>query len=140
MSSNNSNPIAEIALIIISVALIAAATVLFILGKIDYTGCIAILGMVLALWGANSLYKAPSPTQQTQINAQQQSLQNVISQMMNILPVLFQVHSHPAPMAPAPVQQPVPMAPLPAPVAVSQPIQQQQVPFPPQALQIGRAS
>lgn len=126
---NNSNPIMEIALIIISVALIAAATALFILGKIDYTGCIAILGMVLALWGANSLYKAPSPSQQTQINAQQQDLQGVVSQLMNVLPVLFQVHSHPVPVAtpaqPAPVQQPVP-------VAASQPVQQ--VPFPQQAM------
>lgn len=129
--NNSNNPITEAALIIISVALIAAATVLFILGKIDYTGCIAILGMVLALWGANSLYKAPSPTQQNQIDAQQQGLQQVISQLMNVLPALFQVHSHPVPLAPAPVQQPVPIAPPPAPV-VPQSIQQQ--PFPPQAL------
>lgn len=125
--NNTNNPITEAALIIISVALIAAATVLFILGKIDYTGCIAILGMVLALWGANSLYKAPSPSQQAQIGAQQQSLQNVISQLMNVLPVLFQVHSHPVP--PAPVQQPAPIAPPPV---ASQPVQQQ--PFPQQAL------
>ena len=135
-NTNVPNPITEAALIIISVALIAAATALFILGKIDYTGCIAILGMVLALWGANSLYKAPSPSQQTQINAQQQSVQDMLSQLMNVLPVLFQVHSHPVPVAtpaqPAPVQQPAPLAPPPpAPVATPQPVQQ--VPFPPQA-------
>lgn len=133
MLNNSNNPITEAALIIISVALIAAATVLFILGKIDYTGCIAILGMTLALWGANSLYKAPSPSQQVQIGAQQQSLQDVISQLMNVLPALFQVHSHPVPTTPTPVTvvPPAPIAPPPAPV-VPQPIQQQ--PFPAQAL------
>jgi hypothetical protein len=118
---NNTNPLTEIALIVISVALIAAATALFILGKIDYTGCVTILGMALALWGANSLYKAPSPTQQSQINTQQQSLQGVISQLMNVLPALFQVHSHPVPTAPMPVTvQPAPIAPLPMPVAAPQ--------------------
>ncbi len=128
MSSNNSNPIAEIALIIISVALIVAATVLFILGKIDYTGCIAILGMALALWGANSLYKAPSSSQQAQIGAQQQSLQNVISQLMNVLPVLFQVHSHPVPTTPTPVTI---VQPAPPPVAVPPPVQPQAFTQPP---------
>ncbi len=125
MPNNPNNPITEAALIIISVTLIIDATVLFILGKIDYTGCIAILGMALALWGANSLYKAPSPSQQAQIGAQQQSLQNVISQLMNVLPVLFQVHSHPVPTTPTPVTivQPAP-TPLPTPV-VPQPVQQQ---------------
>src|SRR5260221_13301018 len=109
-NNNTNNPIPEIALIIISVTLIIAATVLFILGKIDYTGCIAILGMALALWGANSLYKAPSPSQQAQIGAQQQSLQNVISQLMNELPVVIPGHSHPAPTPPTPVTivQPAP--------------------------------
>src|SRR5260221_13565054 len=125
MPNNPNNPITEAALIIISVTLIIDATVLFILGKIDYTGCIAILGMALALWGSNSLYKAPYPSQQAQIGAQQQSLQNVISHLMNVLPVLFQVRSRPVPTPPTPVTivQPAP-TPLPTPV-VPQPVQQQ---------------
>src|SRR5258708_40095644 len=76
------------------------------------------LGVAVGRGGGNSRYKAPSSSQQAQIGAEQQSLQNVISQLMNVLPVLFQVHSHPVPTTPTPVTivQPAP-APLPPPIA-----------------------
>lgn len=133
-NTNVPNPITEAALIIISVALIAAMTTLLMLGKIDYVEAIPFLTVVAGLWGVNTALKAPSPSQQTQINAQQQSVQDMLSQLMNVLPVLFQVHSHPIPVAtpaqPTPVQQPAPLAP-PPPVA-PQPVQQ--VPFPQQSV------
>ncbi len=118
MPNNTNNPITEAALIIISVALIAAMTILFVLGKIDYVEAIPFLTVVAGLWGVSTALKAPSPSQQAQIGAQQQSLQEVISQLMNVLPVLFQVHSHPVPTTPTPVTivQPAP-APLPPPIA-----------------------
>src|SRR5260221_9186191 len=125
MPNNTNNPITEAALIIISVAIIAAMTILFVLGKIDYVEAIPFLTVVAGLWGVSTALKAPSPSQQAQIGAQQQSLQDVISQLMNVLPVLFQVHSHPVPTTPTPVTivQPAP-TPLPTPV-VPQPVQQQ---------------
>ncbi len=88
MPNNTNNPITEAALIIISVALIAAMTILFVLGKIDYVEAIPFLTVVAGLWGVSTALKAPSPSQQAQIGAQQQSLQDVISQLMNVLPVL----------------------------------------------------
>ena len=132
MPNNTNNPITEAALIIISVALIAAMTILFVLGKIDYVEAIPFLTVVAGLWGVSTALKAPSPSQQAQIGAQQQSLQGVISQLMNVLPMLFQVHSHPVPTTPTPVTivQPAPIAPLPPPVA-PQAVQQQAFTQPP---------
>jgi hypothetical protein len=126
--NNTNSPMAEINLLILSVAIIAAMTVLFVLGKIDYVEAIPFLTVVAGLYGVNTALKAPSPTQQAQLNVQQQGLQQVISQVMNVLPALFQAHSHPVPTTPT--VQPAP-APLPTPVA-PQAVQQQ--PFPPQVL------
>src|SRR5258708_19835280 len=86
------------------------------------------LGVAVGRGGGNSRYKAPSSSQQAQIGAEQQSLQNVISQLMNVLPVLFQVHSHPVPTTPTPVTI---VQPAPPPVAVPPPVQPQAFTQPP---------
>ncbi len=102
------NLVTEIGLIAVSVAIVVGAVVLLALGKIDYAEWAGAIGVVVALWGANSLYKAPSPTQQAQIGAQQsqvlyqqQQLQQLVSYALGMLPGLVQSLSQTqAPVAP----------------------------------------
>lgn len=58
------NPLTEIGVILISVALIAAATTLLVLGKIDFTGATVLYGLVAGIYGVNGAFKAASPAQQ----------------------------------------------------------------------------
>src|SRR6266566_420050 len=88
----------EMGLIIISSLAIIGAVILLVLGKIDYAGCAGLMGAALALWGANTLYKAPSPTQQAQLGAQQETLQQIASQALAVLPTFAGLlHSHTVP-------------------------------------------
>jgi hypothetical protein len=124
MQPNNNNLVAEIGLIAISVTIIIGAIVLLILGNINYVELAGMLGVVLALWGANSLYKAPSPsqqvqigTQQSQLNAQQANLQQLFSYALSMLPQLVQsLQAQPVPAQVLQTAQPTPM-PVQPPVA-----------------------
>ena len=73
------NPLAEIGIVIISVALIAAATTLLILGKIDFTGATVLYGLVAGIYGVRGAFQAPSP-------AQQETLQQLLAQVLAMLP------------------------------------------------------
>jgi len=102
MNNTSSNPsVQEIGLIIISSLAIVGAVVLFFTGKIDYAGCAGLLGGVFALWGANTLYKAPSPSQQA-------TFQQLLSDVLQTLPTFVgAMHTHlPEPVMQAPVAPP----------------------------------
>lgn len=74
-----SNPYTEIGVVVIAVALIAAATVLLVLGKADSTEATLMFGLAVGVFGVNGAYKAPSPTQQAQIAA-------LLTQVLSLLP------------------------------------------------------
>ena len=74
MQSNN--PLTEIGVIVISTALIAAATVLLVLGKVDFTAASLMFGLAAGLFGYNKALAAPSPAQQA---ALQQLLESVLA-------------------------------------------------------------
>jgi hypothetical protein len=102
MNTTSPQVFTEIGLIVISSLAIVGAVVLLFTGKIDYAGCAGLLGGVFALWGANTLYKAPSPSQQAQLGVQQDTLQQIASQALAMLPVFANLlHSHTAPPQPA---------------------------------------
>lgn len=69
----------ELGVIIVSVALIAAATTLLILGKIDFTGATVLYGLVAGIYGVRGAFQAPSP-------AQQETLQQLLAQVLAMLP------------------------------------------------------
>ena len=73
------NPFTEIGVIVISMALIAAATVLLILGKADFTGASLMFGLAVGLFGYNGALKVPSPSQQL-------ALQQLLEQVLSLLP------------------------------------------------------
>lgn len=90
----NNNPITEIGVILVSLAFIAAGTVVFVLGKVDLTGMTSILLLAAGVFGGNLVLKAPSP-------AQQAALLSLASQVLS-------QQAQPAQLvqAPAPVAQP----------------------------------
>src|SRR6267154_3620350 len=61
---NNNNPLTEISLLVLSVAMLAAMTVLLVTGKITYVEALNFLIIVAGLFGVNVAAKAPSPAQQ----------------------------------------------------------------------------
>jgi hypothetical protein len=131
----NNNPSTEIGVIMLSIAIIAAMTVLLALGKIDYVEAVPFLTVVAGLFGVNAAIKAPSPAQQQQLLAQHQSLQSMLSQVLQALPALFQQAGTPPPVVvnnqiPAQPVAPVqPLPPVPMPAAATQPqVQQQPLP------------
>ena len=69
----------ELGVIVVSVALIAAATVLLILGKIDFTGATVLYGLVAGIYGVRGAFQAPSPQQQ-------ETLQQLLGQVLAMLP------------------------------------------------------
>jgi len=94
---SNNNPLAEIGLLVLSVAILAAMTVLLVIGKINYIEALNFLIVVAGIFGINVAAKAPSPAQQQQLSDQQASLQQLIAQLTNtILPAVFQAHTHPS--------------------------------------------
>src|SRR6266700_6358749 len=115
------NLVTEIILGILASLLIIAGAVLLYLRIIDATFATLLFGSALGLFGFNQAFKAPSPTQQAQQNAQQQNLQQLVSYALGMLPGLVQsLSQQQAPVAPPqPVQtaQPVQVqSPIPAPV------------------------
>lgn len=73
------NQLTEIGVVVIAIALIAAATTLLILGKVDFTGATVLYGLAAGLYGVNGAYKAPSPSQQL-------ALQQLLEQVLSLLP------------------------------------------------------
>jgi len=99
---NNNNPLTEIGLLVLSVAMLAAMTVLLITGKINYVEALNFLIVVAGLFGINVAAKAPSPAQQAQ-------LQQLTSQALSTLPAVVAATQQPT-------QTIVPPSPGPAPV------------------------
>ena len=95
--NNTNNPLTEVGIIVISVALIAAATVLLVLNKIDFTAATLMLGLVAGLFGIQGALKAPSP-------AQQENLKQLTSQVLSVLPTVVAATQQPAGTAAQPVQ------------------------------------
>ena len=87
---NNNNPLAEIGLLVLSVAILAAMTVLLVVGKINYIEALNFLIVVAGLFGVNVAAKAPSPAQQAQ-------LQQLTSQALSTLPAVVAATQQPAP-------------------------------------------
>src|SRR6266700_5668936 len=111
------NLVTEIILGVLPSLLIIAGAVLLYLRTIDATFATLLFDSALGLFGFNQAFKAPSPTQQGQLNAQQQNLQQLVSYALGMLPGLVQRLS----------QQQAPVAP-PQPAQVSVPLQSSVVP------------
>ncbi len=107
----NTNPFTEIGAIVVAVVLVIAGGLLLGLGKIDAAFASSMFILAAGLLGVTGALKAPSATQQTQINTLQQGLQDLIN--------LLGTHTHPAapPTPPSTLTQPVqpinPLAPPP---------------------------
>jgi len=106
--NNNTNPLPEISALVLAALLVIGGVVLLYTAKIDFVAATLMFGSALALFGGNLALKAPSPTQQGQINAQQEQLTQVVSQMqaMQAQPPVV-IHNN-IPPAPAPIVQPEP--------------------------------
>ena len=112
----NNNPLTEISLLVLSVALLAAMTVLLVTSKITYVEALNFLIIVAGLFGVNVAAKAPSPQQQ-------QQLQQLTQQALSVLPTVVAATQQPAP-TPAPVPPVPPPAPtqfVPSPLAAIAP-------------------
>jgi len=105
---NNTNPLPEIAALVLAALLIIGGVGLLYVSKIDFVAATLMFGSALALFGGNLALKAPSPAQQGQINAQQEQLTQVVSQMqaMQAQPPVV-IHNN-IPVTPAPVAPPEP--------------------------------
>ncbi len=98
MQPSQNNLVTEIILGILASLLIIAGAVLLYLRIIDATFATLLFGSALGLFGFNQAFKAPSPTQQVQLNAQQQNLQQLVSYALSMLPQLVQsLQSQPIP-------------------------------------------
>lgn len=73
------NLVTEVSVLVISVLLILAGSVLLFFGKIDATFATLMFGLVAAIYGVNSAYKAPSPVQQAQLGT-------LLTQVLSLLP------------------------------------------------------
>ncbi len=119
--SNNNNLITEISALVLAVLLVLAGAVLLYLGKIGYDNAIFFFISALGLFGFNSAWRAPSPSQQSQ-------LLSLVAEKQAQPPVV--IHNNiPAVAVPAP--EPILTAPTP-PAAAAQPVPQfvQPAPFP----------
>lgn len=112
----NTNPLTEIGVILISVCLIAAATLLLLSGKIDWAAATTLFVLAASVFAGNLAFKAPSPGQQAQ-------LAQISSQALAVLPTAVAAAVQPAqasqPPAPAPAPNVSSLATMPVP-AVSQ--------------------
>jgi hypothetical protein len=93
--SNSNNILTEVSALVLAALLIIAGVVLLYVGKIDYSNAIFFFISALGLFGFNSAWKAPSPTQQSQIAAIATQQSATISQMVS-------QQATPAPMAAEP--------------------------------------
>src|SRR5258708_38317613 len=107
-SMSNNNPLMEIFLVVVAALLVIGGVVLLYAGKIDTAFGSSMFILAAGLLGINGALKAPSATQQTQINTLQQGLQDLIN--------LLASHTHPVPPTPTQPVQPVQPAPSPFPV------------------------
>jgi hypothetical protein len=138
------NKFTEIAVFTIVALLVLAGVFLLYFGKVDFTGMLTMFGFAGGVLGVNGAFKAPSPAQSAQLQA-------LFSQVMNVLPGLFNqlqppavtIHNNipPTAIGQAPSSQPAPVPPAqnllapqnvnatatPAPIVASVP----QQPFPP---------
>ncbi len=105
---NNTNPLPEISALVLAALLVIGGIGLLYMSKIDFVAATLMFGSALALFGGNLALKAPSPTQQGQLNAQQEQLTQVVSQMqaMQAQPPVV-IHNN-IPPTPAPVAPPEP--------------------------------
>src|SRR6266704_6354398 len=95
------NLVTEIILGVVAVLLVIGSVLLLYAGKIDFSGALAAWGIAAGVVGVNLALKAPSPSQQVQLNAQQQNLQQLVSYALGMLPGLVQSLSQTqAPVAP----------------------------------------
>jgi hypothetical protein len=106
--SNNNNLLTEISMLILAVLLVLTGALLLYLGKISYDSAIFFFISALGLFGFNSAWKAPSPTQQQ--NTQQLLSQVVSQQAASPVPAQPVPAPLPAPRFTTPVPQP-PVAP-----------------------------
>jgi len=108
------NLVTEIILGVVAGLLVIGSVLLLYAGKIDFSGALAAWGIAAGVVGVNLALKAPSPSQQVQLNAQQQNLQQLVSYALGMLPGLVQSLS----------QQTPPVA-SPQPAQTAQPVQVQ---------------
>ncbi len=115
----NNNLVTEISMLILAILLIVAGSLLLYVGKIGYDAAVFFFVSALGLFGLNSAFKAPSPSQQSQLSAQQQQLANVQELALHVAntqqSLLSQAHTHAEPVQ-APVDtttvvQPPPVQP-----------------------------
>jgi hypothetical protein len=143
MPNNNNNILTEISALVLAALLIIAGVVLLYVGKIDYSNAIFFFISALGLFGFNSAWKAPSPTQQNQIAAIATQQSATISQMVSQqaapvqatpveMPQAVQLPS-PPPLPPAPVPMFTAQVPQP-PVQFMQPPQASTSYVPPQPI------
>ncbi len=117
MQPSQNNLVTEIILGVVAGLLVIGSVLLLYAGKIDFSGALAAWGIAAGVVGVKLALNAPSPTQQAQLNAQQQNLQQLVSYALGMLPGLVQSLS----------QQQAPVAP-PQPAQVSVPLQSPVVP------------
>ncbi len=95
------NLVTEIILGVVAGLLVIGSVLLLYAGKIDFSGALAAWGIAAGVVGVNLALKAPSPSQQVQLNAQQQNLQQLVSYALGMLPGLVQsLSQQQAPVAP----------------------------------------
>lgn len=120
--SNSNNLITEISALILAVLLVVAGALLLYLGKISYDSAIFFFISALGLFGFNSAWRAPSPSQQSQ-------LLSMVAEKQAQPPVV--VHNHiPATPTVAPPAQLVPASTNTTLTSQSQPAPQFVQPFP----------
>src|SRR5260221_2162685 len=122
----NNNPFTEIGAIVVAVVLAIAGGLLLYLGKIDTAFASSMFILAAGLLGVTGALKAPSSTQQTQINTLLQGMQGLID--------LIASHTHPVPPTPpsTPTQpvQPAPIQLSPGALNTTTAVQPQFVPDP----------
>ncbi len=95
------NLVTEIILGVVVGLLVIGSVLLLYAGKIDFSGALAAWGIAAGVVGVKLALKAPSPSQQVQLNAQQQNLQQLVSYALGMLPGLVQsLSQQQAPVAP----------------------------------------
>src|SRR5260370_40949127 len=114
----NTNPFTEIGAIVVAVVLAIAGGLLLYAGKIDAAFASSMFILAAGLLGVTGALKAPSATQQTQINTLQQGLQDLIN--------LLATHTHPVP----PLTPTAPVQLAPAALSTTTAVQPQFVPDP----------
>ncbi len=100
------NLVTEIILGVVAGLLVIGSVLLLYAGKIDFSGALAAWGIAAGVVGIKLALNAPSPSQQVQLNAQQQNLQQLVSYALGLVQSLSQPQAPVAP--PQPVQTALP--------------------------------